>query len=109
MINPLLLDKGTRSGKINEIIDSIEEISLVFDKYFSSIVSNFNIRQYEDSLLNFENNEDPFDLLQKRYKIHPSILAFLGKQFENIFSFRNVSEVQIENEILCLNDKKGFP
>ena len=68
--------------------DSEEEISLIFNKYFSSTsqVSSLSIPRYEDPLVNFESFEDPFDLLREKYKNHPCILAVLGKWFENIFS-----------------------
>ena len=36
---------------------------------------------------------------------YPSILAILGKLFENIVSFRNISKIEIKNETLCHSDK----
>ena len=88
--------------------DSDGEISLIFNKYFSSTsqVSSLSILRYEDPLVHFESIEDPFDLLQEKYKNHPCILAVLGKWFENILSFRSISEVRIENKILWINDQK---
>ena len=81
--------------------DSDVEISLIFNNYFSGIVSSFNIPQQEDPLVNFENMKEPFmDLLWEKYKNHPSVLAVLVKQCENIFSFRNISKVEIETEVL---------
>ena len=45
--------------------------------------------------------KEPFmDLLWEKYKNHPSVLAVLLKQCENIFSFRNISEIEIETEVL---------
>ena len=82
-------DEGARSQKItlieeNEIIDSDKEISLIFDKYFSSFVCSLNVSLYKDLLINFENIGDPFDLLREKYKYYSSTLATLGEQFEKI-------------------------
>ena len=45
--------------------------------------------------------KEPFmDLHWEKYKNHPSVLAVLVKQCENIFSFRNISEIEIETEVL---------
>ena len=79
----------------NKITKSDAEIPHVYSKYFSSIMSSLNVPRYEDPFVNFENMKDLFD--REKYKNHPSILSILGKQFENIFFFRNLSDAEIEN------------
>ena len=55
------------------------------------------------------NLEDLFHLLREKYKNHPITSSIVSKQLQNIFSFRDISEVEIQNDILCMNDKEIFP
>ena len=69
------LKQGAQSQRIekNEVIDSDEETSFIFNKHFSSVVFNLNIPQYEDPFENFENIEEPLDLPREKYENNLSI------------------------------------
>ena len=85
-----------------------DKISLIFNTYFSSIVSSLNIPRYHNSLVNFVTIEGPFDQQWEKQNNHLSNLPVLNTQFENIFFFiGNVSEVEIENEISSMTEKKA--
>lgn len=60
----------------------IEKCLQFFNDFFSNIISNLIISQYEDPLVNLENIDDPLKISEK-YKNLPSILAILQQQFEN--------------------------
>ena len=49
-------------------------------------MSNLNISQYEDSIINLENINDPLEKVRVKYRNHPSILAILQQQFGKSFS-----------------------
>ena len=91
-INPFFSDKGATREKYTlieeeEILDDDQKISTVFNDFFSSIVSNLNISQYEDQNVNLDNIDDPLEIIKEKYKNHPSIVAILDKKFDKSFSF----------------------
>ena len=75
--------------------------------FFSNIVSNLNIPQYEDPSTNLENIVDPLEEIREKYKNHPSILAILNQNFNNSFSFKSITKEEIEKEILNLDISKA--
>ena len=111
-IKPFFSDKGATREKYTlieeeEILDDDQKISTVFNDFFSSIVSNLNIPQYEDQNVNLDNIDDPLEIIKEKYKNHPSIVAILDKKFDKSFSFQPVSKEEIEKEILSLRDGKA--
>ena len=71
-------------------------------------MSSLNISRYDNSLVNFVTIEGSFDQQWEKYNNHLSNLPVLNTQFENIFLFiGNVSEVEIENEISSMTEKKA--
>ena len=89
-MKPHFSDKSSSFNKItlveeNLIIDQNEEIAKTFNDFFTKVVSNLNITQYEDPSVNFEQIEDPILRVIEQYQNHRSILAvnakFKGKQF----------------------------
>ena len=108
-IKPFFSDKGTTREKYTlieeeEILDDDQKIFTVFNDFFSSIVSNLNIPQYEDQNVNLDNIDDPLEIIKEKYKNHPSIVAILDKKFDKSFSFQPVSKEEIEKEILAFQD-----
>ena len=81
----------------------IDEISEIFDNFFSSIVAKLNIPKYGDLSVNRVNQEDPLENLVLKYKNHPSIRAILDISPNTSFSLRMVSKKDIEKGILNLN------
>lgn len=71
-------------------------------------MSSLNISRYDNSLVNFVTIEGSLDQQWEKYNNHLSNLPVLNTQFENIFLFiGNVSEVEIENEISSMTEKKA--
>ena len=81
----------------------IDEISEIFNNFFSSIVAKLNIPKYGDLSVNRVNQEDPLENLVLKYKNHPSIRAILDISPNTSFSLRMVSKKDIEKGILNLN------
>ena len=106
-IKSFFSDKGATREKYTltdeeEILDDDQKISTVFNDFFSSIVSNLNISQYEDQNVNLDNIDDPLEIIKEKYKNHPSIVAILDKKLDKSFPFQPVSKEEIEKEILAL-------
>ena len=111
-IKPFFSDKGATSERYtlienNEIIDNDQKISTIFNDFFSTVVSNLNIPQYEDPSINLDGIDDPLEIIREKYKNHPSILAIQDKQFDTSFSFELITKEDIEKEILALQDGKA--
>ena len=111
-IKPFFSNKGATREKYTlieeeEILDDDQKISTVFNDFFSNIVYNLNIPQYEDQNVNLDNIDDPLEIIKEKYKNHPSIVAILDKKFDKSFSFQPVSKEEIEKEILALQDEKA--
>ena len=81
----------------------IDEISEIFNNFFSSIAAKLNIPKYGDLSVNRVNQEDPLENLVLKYKNHPSIRAILDISPNTSFSLRMVSKKDIEKGILNLN------
>ena len=81
----------------------IDEISEIFNNFFSSIVAKLNIPKYGDLSVNRVNQEDPLENLVLKYKNHPSIRAILDISPNTSFSLKMVSKKDIEKGILNLN------
>ena len=91
-IKPFFSDKGSTREKYTlieeeEILDDGQKISTVFNDFFSSIVSNLNVPQYEDQNVNLDNIDDPLEIRKEKYKNYPSIVAILDKKFDKSFPF----------------------
>ena len=86
----------------------MKKLLKTFNDFFTKVVSNLNITQYEDLSVNFEQIEDPVLRVIEQYKNHPSIFAintkFKGKQF----SFQLFSKLEIKKEILNLDNSKAW-
>ena len=75
--------------------------------FFTKVVSNLNITQYEDTSVNFEKIEDPVLRVIEQYKNHPSILAINAKFKGKQFSFQPFSISEIKKEMLNLDNSKA--
>ena len=84
MFRAMFSDKGAKTQIItlieeNETMDSNVEIYFIFNKHFSNIVFSLSILRYKCPFVDFENIEDPFDLLREKYKNHPSVFGIHSK------------------------------
>lgn len=77
-----------------------------FQWVFLGVVSNLNISQYEDSIINLENINDPLEKARVKYRNHPSILAIL-QQFGKSFSLWIIPKEKMEKKVLSLNETKA--
>ena len=113
-IKPLLSEKCIQSSKIslvsnNKVISEDLELAKTFNNYFGNAVNNLGIKECEfdldvDSNCNYMNG---VDIAIHKFKDHPSIKMINEKvRFESRFSFKEVSNLDIEREISHLNTKK---
>ena len=113
-IKPILSEKCIQSSKIsfvsnNKVISEDLELAKTFNNYFGNAVNNLGIKECEfelnvDSNCNYMNG---VDIAIHKFKDHPSIKMINEKvRFESRFSFKEVSNLDIEREISHLNTKK---
>ena len=92
----------------DEIIKTEKGTAKVFKTFFSNIVQNRDIQQYNVDDPICENINDPLLKAIVRYRNHPSIVAI--KKFCNsksYFSFKNVQKEEILKELNNLNINKA--
>ena len=95
----------------NEIISNSAKIAEHFKNFFENAVKNLDL-PVNDILLNLDVSEtDPIDIITEQYASHPSILKIKEKipSNSNIFSFHEVDQAVIKNEIKNLNSNKATP
>ena len=83
-VKPFLSDKSINSDKIHlnengELINSKTKTAEVLNEFFSNIVKNLKIPEYENLNRNFEKFKDPVLKAILKYKNHPSIIAIKEK------------------------------
>ena len=110
-VKPLLSDKSKSSDKIRhsengELLNNESETAEVLNNFFSNIVKNLKIPEYENLHPNFENVKDPIFRAILKYKNHPSITAIKEKAKNAMFSFHEVGKDKIKKEINRLNKNK---
>ena len=109
---PFLSDKSKTNDKIHlnengELLNSESETAEVLNNFFSNIVKNLKIPEYENLDRNFENVEDPVLRAILKYKNHPSITVIKEKAKNSVFSFYEVDKDKIKKEINRLNKNKA--
>ena len=83
-VKPFLSDKSINSDKIHlnengELINSKTKTAEVLNEFFSNIVKNLKIPEYENLNRNFQKVKDPVLKAILKYKNHPSIIAIKEK------------------------------
>ena len=83
-VKPFLSDKSINSDKIHlnengELINSKTKTAEVLNEFFSNIVKNLKIPEYENLNCNFQKVKDPVLKAILKYKNHPSIIAIKEK------------------------------
>ena len=83
-VKPFLSDKSINSDKIHlnengELINSKTKTAEVLNEFFSNIVKNLKIPEYENLNCNFQKVKDPELKAILKYKNHPSIIAIKEK------------------------------
>ena len=109
-----MLSKKTKSNERITLIENDENIKTekgtakVLNAFYSNIVQNLDIQQYNVDDPICENMNDPLLKAIARYQNHPSIVAI--KKFCNSkshFSFKNVQKEVILKELNNLNINKA--
>ena len=111
-VKPFLPDKSKTSDKIHlnengKLLNSEFETAEVLNTFFSNIVKNLKISEYENLDRNFENVEDPVLRAILKYKNHPSITVIKEKAKNSVCSFYEVDKDKIKKEINRLNKNKA--
>ena len=60
--------------------------------FFSNVVSNLSIPQYEDPTVDIDHFEEPSPKANENYINHPSIRAIKENNKDNHFTFGNISK-----------------
>ena len=87
-------------------MSSDQKIAEGFNSFFSSVISDLNLHQNNDILVDTKEIEDPILKAIIKFSKHPSILKINNLKKE-CFSFEIVSIEAIESEILNLNISKS--
>ena len=98
-VKPFLSDKSINSDKIH--------LNEVLNEFFSNIVKNLKIPEYENFNHNFEKVKDPVLKTNLKYKNHPSIIARKEKSKNSKFAFHEVDNEKIIKGIKRLNKNKA--
>ena len=89
-VKPFLSDKSINSDKIHlnkngELINSKFKTAEVLNEFFSNIVKNLKIPEYENLNCNIQKVKDPVLKATLKYKNHPSIIAIKEKSKLKIY------------------------
>ena len=86
-----------------------EEIAKTFDDYFSEIVDNLNLHQWEDKTSPLSSTSDKINDIDKNYEKHPTICNIKTKHRHIInFSFSPVSAEEVKKIIQDLKTNKAI-
>ena len=112
-VKPFLSDKCPSNENVilveeHEIISKDSEVAEVMNTFFSNIVSNLNIPEYQMNDPVLDNINDPVLKAIAKYKNHPSIKAIekIPKP-DNLFNFSNVDKEEVFKEIIRLDASKA--
>ena len=112
IVKPFLSNKNISTEKITlveneEVVDSDEKASEMFNTFFTNIVPNLNITKFDACDPLAENIDDPIISAIVKYKNHPSVVAIQQKLNSTSFSFQYIQKEEIEKEIKSLNPSKA--
>ena len=112
-VKPFLSDKCPSNEKVilveeGEIISKDSEVAEVLNTFFSNIVSNLNIPEYQMNDPISDNINDPVLKAIAKFKNHPSIKAIekISKP-DNLFNFSNVDKEEVFKDIISLDASKA--
>ena len=112
-VKPFLSDKCPSNEKVilveeGEIIGKDSEVAEVLNTFFSNIVSNLNIPEYQMNDPISDNINDPVLKAIAKFKNHPSIKAIekISKP-DNLFNFSNVDKEEVFKDIISLDASKA--
>ena len=111
-VKPFLSDKSINSDKIHlnengELINSKSKTAEVLNKFFSIIVKNLKIPEYENLNRNFEKVDNSVLKEMFKYKNHPSIIEIEKNLKNSKFTFHEVDNEKITKKIRRLDKNKA--
>ena len=112
-MKPLLSDKIISSDKItlievsDKLITDEKEIAVIFNKFFTDIVPNLNLKIPRKFLTSTKGIQDPVLKSIKKFEKHPSILLIKRNVSKNVFSFEPISISETEKELTRLDSSKA--
>ena len=113
-IKPYFTDKGINHDKITlveneETVSDNKEISETLNNFFSEVVANLNLPQYDDPSENVEYIEDPVARAVEKHKNHSSIRLIKEnyRNTNNIFHFDKVPAKENEKKLKNLLSSKA--
>ena len=111
-VKPLFSDKISRNNKIilienGNILSEEDAVSETLNNFYSNIITNLNIPEYEDTTTQVNELEDPILKAIEKYKNHPSIRAINTKGPFGTFSFSEINRAEVMKEIQSLDTNKA--
>ena len=111
-VKPLFSDKISRNNKIilienGNILSEEDAVSETLNNFYSNIITNLNIPEYEDTTTQVNELEDPILKAIEKYKNHPSIRAINTKGPFGTFSFSEINREEVMKEIQSLDTNKA--
>ena len=111
-VKPLFSDKISRNNKIilienGNTLSEEDAVSETLNNFYSNIITNLNIPEYEDTTTQVNELEDPILKAIEKYKNHPSIRAINTKGPFGTFSFSEINREEILKEIQSLDTNKA--
>ena len=116
VVKPFFSDKVVTSESISlidnkgEICEDDEEVSHIFNDFFSNVVEHLNLKDSGELLNDEDCVSNSVNRAIKKYETHPSILKIKDKRKEqNTFSFQPIDLESVVQEIVSLNKSKATP
>ena len=113
VVKPILSNKVISNEKVtliedNNIVENDKKTATVFNNFFSNIIKNLGIPEYNETNPMSQNIEDPLMKAIMKCMFHPSIIAVKERCNSNFsFSFSQVERDEIMIEINRLNVNKA--
>ena len=113
VVKPILSNKVVSNEKVtltedNNIVENDKKSATVFNNFFSNIIKNLGIPQYNEIDPVSQNIDDTLMKAIMKYRCQPSIIAIKEKCNSNFsFSFSQVERDEIMKEISRLNINKA--
>ena len=112
-VKPLFSDKINMSQKItlindNNIISENSEIAKIFNEYFCTVATKFNIEDTVIHITDTQNTSDPILKAIKKYENHPSIIKITENIItKEVFKFPHASCKDIETVVNSVDISKA--
>ena len=105
---PIFSNKNSKSDKIilnegGKTVSDEKEIIWNFQHFFANKVSDLQIPKIQEDI---KSNHDPVLAAINTFQNHPSVVNIKQKEFNSIFSLKNINENEVRKIIQNLNVRK---